>query len=389
MESFNEEHSKLLLSKEWLAKIDSQNSTPYLMKFYCSAVDLCCCILITDTKSTWFEVLTSNQFARRWRECNDRSTTSFLDEEEDAWRTSHIELLSKAHTLGGMADLTFEIVDTNYADLAFRLECNSFKWRWETVFVGHKLSAELLSKHLIMPLISVNHLAFSSPDAIINLTDSDLEKATDKVGRTARRTLDTHIRNALSKPRFATTLRRMTAMFNFIVDLPGIMTDADKPDLHLAGFVPKERPTPEHVDDMQVDVSENKSEMNLQPPSQLASPAKSSLALNSATESEGEAGPSGILQTQASQRPKMPSRASDRSSIQPVSVTKKSSLSPPPKVTYNSTKQASSDSGSSPVRPIKKAKPIASSSDEDSEAERIKRAKRGTRQPLNRGKKRF
>lgn len=44
-------------------------------------------------------------------------------------------------------------------------------------------------------------------------------QAVDKVGRTARRTVDTHIKNAISKPRVATTLRRMTAMFNFISDL--------------------------------------------------------------------------------------------------------------------------------------------------------------------------
>lgn len=44
-------------------------------------------------------------------------------------------------------------------------------------------------------------------------------KAVDKIGRTARRTIDTHIKNVLSKPRVATTMRRMTAMFNFSADL--------------------------------------------------------------------------------------------------------------------------------------------------------------------------
>lgn len=63
-----------------------------------------------------------------------------------------------------------------WKDFAFRLECNAFKWRWETIFVGHKISAEILSKHLIMPLISANHLAFSSPDVVGNLPPADLEK---------------------------------------------------------------------------------------------------------------------------------------------------------------------------------------------------------------------
>jgi len=73
-------------------------------------------------------------------------------------------------------DLTFEIVDSRYADLAFELGCDSLKWRWETVFIGYKISAMVLSKHLIMPLISVNHLAFSSADPVCELSESDLEK---------------------------------------------------------------------------------------------------------------------------------------------------------------------------------------------------------------------
>ncbi|KAI5980605.1 hypothetical protein EDD15DRAFT_884774 [Pisolithus albus] len=77
MEDFSEEHSKLLLSKEWLVKVDAQTSKPYLFKFYSSSVDLTCCFVITDTKKTWAEVLNSNQFARRWRECNERISSPF------------------------------------------------------------------------------------------------------------------------------------------------------------------------------------------------------------------------------------------------------------------------------------------------------------------------
>lgn len=177
MNHFNEEHSKLLLSKEWLAKINGQTSTPYLIKFYSSSVDLTSCIMITDTKSTWAEVLSSNQLARRWRECNRRAGSPLLDDdEEEAWRTRHLELLSRAHTLGGVAELSFEVVESKFGDFAFELECAAFKWRWETVSVGHKLSADILSQHLIMPLISVSHLAFSSSDVVGDLPPSDLEK---------------------------------------------------------------------------------------------------------------------------------------------------------------------------------------------------------------------
>jgi hypothetical protein len=43
-------------------------------------------------------------------------------------------------------------------------------------------------------------------------------QAVDKLGRTARRTVETHIKNAFSKPRVATAVRRMTAILNFVQD---------------------------------------------------------------------------------------------------------------------------------------------------------------------------
>ncbi|KAH7928084.1 hypothetical protein BV22DRAFT_1149218 [Leucogyrophana mollusca] len=402
MEYFSEDHSRLLLSKEWLVKIDPHRSTPYFIKFYSSAVDLFCCVLVTDTKTTWFEVLTSKQFARRWRDCNKRSNApSPVEGEEEAWRTRHIELLSRAHTLGGMADISFEIVESNYADFAFELECEAFKWRWDTIFVGHKTSAEILSKHLIMPLISVNHLAFSSPDAVADLSKNDLEKATDKVGRTARRTVDTHIRNAMSKPRVATTLRRMTALFNFIPDLPGILTDAEKPDLHDEETIPKIRPAPEPSGGTRPPSSEQyDSNMDVQLPSRGVSPSEPRRQPDSATESEDEAGPSAATQTKPTQCTKPPSLAGTCSSAQPSSAIPSRITTPSPGATrtQRDMKGPSSDSESSPARPIKKAKAPTVSSDDDSEEERRKRvaqiksgfaAKRGPRQPLKRGGKRF
>lgn len=61
-------------------------------------------------------------------------------------------------------------------DLSFELECDAFKWRWDTCFLGYKRSAEIISKHLIMPLISVNHLAFTSSDTVSELSEDNLEK---------------------------------------------------------------------------------------------------------------------------------------------------------------------------------------------------------------------
>jgi len=89
-----------------------------------------------------------------------------------------------------------------------------------------------------MPLMSTAHLAFSTPNSVGEMSESDLEtvskvpliyvlliryeldaQALDKVGRTARRTPGMHARNAISKPRLATAIRRMTATLNFLVEL--------------------------------------------------------------------------------------------------------------------------------------------------------------------------
>jgi hypothetical protein len=137
-------------------------------------------------------VLSSNRFARRWRACN-KSTEEFPSaKEEDQWRAQHLRLLSDAHTLGGITALTFELVDSKYTvrklivflsfqlkfslqDAAFELECETFKWRWETFVTPPKYSAELISKHLLMPLISLTHIAFASADPVSELSQTSLE----------------------------------------------------------------------------------------------------------------------------------------------------------------------------------------------------------------------
>ncbi|KAF8127023.1 hypothetical protein EV363DRAFT_1401456 [Boletus edulis] len=394
MDAFNEQN---LLAKEWLVKIDPHTSTPYLFKFHFSPVDLTCCIMITDTKRTWAEVLSSKQFARRWRECNGRIDSPLLDgDAEEAWRTRCLELLSSAHTLGGMLQLSFEVVESNFGDFALQLECDAFKWRWETIFVGHKVSAYILSKHLIMPLISANHLAFSSPVVVGDLPPTDLEKAVDKIARIARRTVDTHVKNALSKPRLATTMRRITAVFNFISDPPNISTELGEPTPKIKKpelLKTTHTLTPEPNDRCEASVSSNRESVAFP---RRPSPINHSADSGSATEPEDDASihlprpGSGSGATGADQRLDIPMRSPTPS---------REDASPRARGARNrSTKALPSDTDSSPVRPIKKSKPRAPSSDEDSEAERKKSAdqiRRGTasapglRQPIKRGGKRF
>lgn len=61
-------------------------------------------------------------------------------------------------------------------DLAIDLQGDAFKWRWETFFIGPKQSADVLSKHLIIPLLSTADLAFTMQYAISGISDYDLEK---------------------------------------------------------------------------------------------------------------------------------------------------------------------------------------------------------------------
>jgi hypothetical protein len=61
-------------------------------------------------------------------------------------------------------------------DLAIDLRGDGFNWRWETFSIGPKQSADVLSKHLILPLLSTAYLAFVSPDAISEISTNDLEK---------------------------------------------------------------------------------------------------------------------------------------------------------------------------------------------------------------------
>ncbi|KDR76312.1 hypothetical protein GALMADRAFT_247681 [Galerina marginata CBS 339.88] len=401
MEEFTEEHAKLLLNKEWMVKVDAGKATPYLMKYHLSFADLSCCILLTDTKSVWTEVVNSKLLARRWRACNPTSPEPFAKTgDEDAWRERTLELLSKAHTIGGIAELSFEIVDSKYSDLAFELECEAFKWKWETCFLGHQRSSEIISKHLIFPLISLNHLTFASAEAVSELSDGDLEKTVDKLGRTARRTVDNHIKNALSKPRVATSIRRMTAMFNFVPELPPIASISEKPLLEVEETRRAEMSLlkPNLVaSEQRRNPSTNAAAERLAPKRERSAEVKpvQPLQVDSATESEAD---------EPMEAPNIPDRSNSAGRSEVAPKVTLDNISSSAQAASSTTKPVipmqSSDPESPPARPVKKSKPAAPpTSDDDSELDNKKSrsgsaaatggVKRGTRQPVKRGGKRF
>ncbi|KAI0280802.1 hypothetical protein BGY98DRAFT_293472 [Russula aff. rugulosa BPL654] len=233
MNEFTEDHSARLLSKEWLVKIDNERSIPYLMKLHPTFGNQSCVFLITDTKTVWAEVLSKQQLSRRWSMLNINSAQSHLPHptEDDGWLDQVLQYLVDVHTPHAMGDLSFDVmIDSRYSDLAIQFRGEGFEWRWETFSIGPKQSAEVLSKHLMIPLLSTAYLALISPDAISEISASALEKAVDRVGRTARRSMDTHVRNIFSQPRACTSIRRLSALFAFSADLPAIVDEFENPE---------------------------------------------------------------------------------------------------------------------------------------------------------------
>ncbi|KII89902.1 hypothetical protein PLICRDRAFT_174716 [Plicaturopsis crispa FD-325 SS-3] len=392
MADFSEETSHAFLRQPWLVKIDESSRTAYLIKVCVSDTDSSCSMMVTDTKKVWCEVLDSKQFARRWRTCNDVDAELAAPSAEDEWRALRLQLLSRAFTLESVDALSFASVESKYADTAFEMRCDAFTWRWETNFVGYKMSAELLSTHLIMPLVNVNNFAFSSPEAVGEISSGDLEKAIDRGGRTARRLAERSTKNALSKPRVATTLARMTAISNAVSELPNVQLEVEKTEpqglplpspakvLNRAEPAtlrssPSREPSPIVVDFVE--------EVGTRPsPVPPDSPAHA-VPTDSATEdSEIDGLPSAPVPSKG-KSPALP----------PEAAPAKAHTPPPPR--RKPAAAATSDSDSSPVsRPaVKRARPKADSSDDsDDERKPVKSgagAKRGTRQPIKRGGKRF
>ncbi|KAF8623689.1 hypothetical protein AX17_007387 [Amanita inopinata Kibby_2008] len=393
MQDFSEEHTNLLLSKEWLVKVDNERSTPYLFKFYSSSVDLSCYFMVTDTKSVWAEGKASSIVNTA---LTDKVIRQYCPapKDEDFWRTGNLELLSQVHTLGAMTDITFRVVDSNFSDLAFFLECDTFQWRWETNFLGHRHSSEIISKQIIFPLISMSHMAFSSPDPLNEMSDPDIEKAVDRLGRTARRSVDTHIRNVLSKPRMATAIRRMTAIFNFVSELPAIFSTAEKPNLEGEARIKPSRPkTPIKRRTASPEAASRSHQSPLQEKKRIQE-----VPVDSATESEPDASfieGKGLVRTDAASRSRSPPSKSSSSK-------KDSGVQSSNRILSDTESMAVEAPASGPERPAKKHKGATLTDEgEDSEPEHRKHmsqprggngtsgVKRGARQPIKRGGRRF
>ncbi|KAG6917016.1 hypothetical protein DXG01_004281 [Tephrocybe rancida] len=193
----------------------------------------------------------------------------------------------------------------------------------------------------------------------------------------------------------------MTTMFNFIPELPPVVSTAEEPDLEVPQPTRPELPvrslpasTLPHIGP-QKDVPQNVKPSHAGAGSSLKPPVPDND--NSATE-ESDVGDDAMDEVFRS-RPSQLSASNTESRPNRATNAPRLSLVPP----ASNKDEPDSDSDSSPVRPAKKLKkpPIASSSDNDSEDDRKRRVaqlkggtgpgggKRGTRQPIKRGGKRF
>ena len=64
-------------------------------------------------------------------------------------------------------------------DLAFELRLEDFAFRWETNSAGPRISAEVISRQLIMPLMSTAHLAFGATNSVGGMSEPDLETVSE------------------------------------------------------------------------------------------------------------------------------------------------------------------------------------------------------------------
>ncbi|KAI0635677.1 hypothetical protein C8Q77DRAFT_1071660 [Trametes polyzona] len=267
------------------------------------------------------------------------------------------------------------------------------------------MSADILSQHLIMPLISAAHLSFFSADPVSSLPEADVEKSADRVGRIARRAVDTHVKNTLSKPLVATTLRRMGAVLNFVPDPPRIVTDVQAPDLTLPTppaeppFVPQPplRRNASPTSTLQDFLADEGT--RAQAPVKRVSPQPTQDD-DSVTEEEPEEEELLLSATQgkepANDSPSTEARAS--SPVQSVPSKRATPDHPAPPTSRETSNRPARDSSSpAPIPKKPKRRAAAESSSDDSSADEQKGrapqsksgARRGVKQPIKRAGRRF
>ncbi|KAG9105826.1 hypothetical protein FRC07_009092, partial [Ceratobasidium sp. 392] len=217
---------KRLLRVPWLPFADKETKTNYLLKFFASPEDVACWVLITDTRRVWAEVLQGRHISRRADQL-DPPTTDLTwkrtEKQERRFRRNWLESLHAAHCLSKLDEVEIEVgVGTEYADLSIKITTPNITWCWNGFALGLSKSAEIVSEHLVKPLMTVTSVALGAQEAPRDMSAEDVQKCMDKTGKTARAAQHTHIKALFMKPFVACGVPRVT----------GIMDNSDEMDLH-------------------------------------------------------------------------------------------------------------------------------------------------------------
>jgi hypothetical protein len=70
--------------------------------------------------------------------------------------------------------------DSQMKDLEVILKLGSCRWKWEAMSAG-RMAADILSRHLIMPMITLNEFALKSPQPPNTMDDNTWTKVIGKL----------------------------------------------------------------------------------------------------------------------------------------------------------------------------------------------------------------
>ncbi|QRV98105.1 Cellulase (glycosyl hydrolase family 5 protein) [Ceratobasidium sp. AG-Ba] len=173
------------------------------------------------------------------------------ERQERRFRRLWLDSLHLAHHLTKVEDFEVEVEEGGLqSDLSVKIITPDLTWCWHGFALRPSHAADVLSAHLVRPMMTVMSVALAASEAPRDMEPEDIEKQIDKTGKTARATQHTHIRALFVKPFVACGLTRITQ----------ILASAYEMDLH-----PIVRDLTDLVEPRSLDFGEPESESEAEP----------------------------------------------------------------------------------------------------------------------------
>ncbi|CAE6522152.1 unnamed protein product [Rhizoctonia solani] len=194
----------------WLPGVHPESKLGFLMKFYADPEKEECYILVTDTVKVWAEAVQGRHISHR----SPLAPHPRTEKQERRFIREILQLIHAAHQLCRIGDM--EIVAEEggkCADLLLTITTPTLHWEWRTFALHPSHASQVLSKHLILPMLT--HMSIST----LFGAGFDLETFTrqlDKTSKTARITMHTHLRAVFSKPIVACGLVRIAQIWEHV-----------------------------------------------------------------------------------------------------------------------------------------------------------------------------